>query len=127
MPWRFLPPPLPGEQGLARLLDDVRKSWPTRKIDEARIRFAYNLAPSEIFIGTDDFDGYLAFIFAKSAKVLLECPWEGNAAYVFRQNWMTLSKLSKTELLQFHSAEVDRVIHQDESRWQAKLRSMIQS
>jgi hypothetical protein len=127
MPWRFLPAPEPGIGGLDRFLEHIRNSWPDLRIDEARLRFACDLNPSHICIGSDDFRGYLAFIFESTNNVLLESPMEGNAAYVFRENWKVLSRLSKTELLRLHPTAVGRVIHRLNSDWRARLHSMLKT
>jgi hypothetical protein len=125
LPWRFIPPPEPGESGLSRMLTDIRNCSPTLKIDEARLRFSYGLEPAAIYIGIGEFTGYLAFTFSTTPKVLLECPMEGNAAYVFTREWKTLSRLSKTELLQSHRGDVQRIIHDSNRQWCDKVKQSL--
>ena len=48
-----------------------------------------------------------------------------NAAYIFREDWGILSRLSKTELLNYHSSEVERVIHDPDGHWQFRLRACL--
>jgi hypothetical protein len=127
VPWRLLPAPEPGERGLIRTLDEIRRAFPNLKFEEERLRFAYGLNPVCIYVGQGDFDGYLAFHFSAFNNVLLECPIKGNAAYVFKNDWQKLSKLSKGELLSQHRQEVGRVIHHQYSSWQALLKSLLRS
>jgi hypothetical protein len=126
LPWRLLPAPEPGPKGLERLIKDLQRHCPTLRFNEERLRFPFGLNPMEIYCGTDEFDGYLAFVFRDNQKVLLESPMEGNAAYVFRANWRTLSKFSKSELLQNHLSEVGRVFHRGDFEWKSRLKSMLQ-
>lgn len=111
LPWRFLPPSETGEERVLSALRDFCRRRPELRVDESRLRYAYGLMPEQIFIGEDEFDGYFAFVFARGAKVLLENPIEGNAAYIFGQDWRFLSKLSKAELLVHHREHLIRVIH----------------
>lgn len=128
VPWRLLPSPDPGPGGLERFLALMRRTLvahPGPRIEERRLRFAYGLKPSAIYCGTDEFDGYLAFILPNSSRVLLECPIAGNAAYVFGADWKALSKLSKSELLRSHPEEIGRVVHDSGRLWQWKLSAML--
>jgi hypothetical protein len=124
MPWRFLPPPEPGSTGLGAFIASIRQNLPGIAFEEARLRFAYQLMPQQIFCGTDEFDGYLAFVFEKTRSVLLECPIAGNAAYIFKESWIKLSKCNKTDLLQNHPHQVGRVIHRHHN-WQSEIHAML--
>ena len=95
------------------------------KPDLERLKFAYGLSPHSIYIGLDKFDGYLAFVFAGTKKVLLECPMEGNAAYIFSESWEKLSRLSKTELLSQHSQVVRRVVHRESTNWKREITRLL--
>lgn len=122
VPWRMLPTPLPGEAGLSRLLAEITQACPKLKFDRNRLESAYQLGPRQIYIGSGEFDGYLAFEFNGTDRILLECPVSGNAAYIFRRDWRTLSRLSKTELLRSHSAEVSKVVHTEGGAWQTRIK-----
>src|SRR5690606_5908338 len=108
--------------GLSRMLADLAHTFPHLRMNQQRLSFAYDLKPNRIYYGTGEFDGYLAFQFDWTSSILLECPMEGNAAYIFRDEWRTLSRLSKTQLLQHYRGQVSRVIHQYGSRWQQHIR-----
>jgi len=125
LPWRMLPPPQPGENGLAKMLTDIRTIFPGVRFEEARLEFAYHLGPVHIYVGLGEFEGYLAFLFSQTNRVLLDCPMSGNAAYIFREDWRILSRLSKTELLNYHSPEVERVIHDPDGHWRFRIRACL--
>lgn len=99
--------------------------FPKLTFQEERLRFAYSLNPARIFIGSGEFDGYLAFLFREGAPALLECPMNGNAAYIFREDWRTLSRCSKTDLLRNHASEVGRVQHVAGRSWQSRLKTLL--
>lgn len=122
VPWRILPAPLPGETGLSRLLAEITHACPKLSFDRRRLEAAYRLGPTRIYIGSGEFDGYLAFEFAGTDRILLECPVSGNAAYIFKHEWRTLSKLSRTELLRDHSGEVSKIVHAAGSAWQSRIK-----
>jgi hypothetical protein len=119
LPWRFLPPSETNEERVLSILHDFCHRCPGIRVDESRLRYAYSLKPEQIFIGEDEFDGYFAFVFAGGIKVLLENPIEGNAAYIFGQDWKLLSKLPKSELLAYHHDHLIRVIHS--SGWKSDV------
>jgi hypothetical protein len=114
LPWVLLPPSK-GEPQLQRLLAQVRdfaKRNPTIPIDGGRIPYANSLRPKQVYVGQEHFDGYFVFLFARSSKVLLENPIEGNAAYIIFRNWQHLSTLTKAELLA--RKDCRRIIHSGE-------------
>lgn len=123
LPWALLPQGKRGNQ-LQPLLAHVRefaKRNPGVAVDEDRIRHAYELRPKQVYIGQDHFDGYVVFLFPRTSKVLMEHPIEGNAAYVFSQNWKYLSTLTKTELIARNDSR--RIIHNGE--WKHALRTAL--
>lgn len=122
--WQLLPPPPLGSTGIAKALDELQAACPHIRFDRQRLEFAYLLGPEQIFIGHGEFDGYLAFQFARTERVLLENPVHGNAAYIFRSDWKTLSRLSRSELLNFHKAQVTRVIHAGKD-WRREIKSLL--
>jgi hypothetical protein len=122
LPWRFLPP---GERGVSTIINEIRRlkaHYPHLKYDEERIRYVETLRPSETFVGEDEFDGYFAFVFSTTDHVLLENPEEGNAACIFKQDWMSLSKFSKHELLSGYAHCFDRILHRQGGNWKYRIR-----
>jgi hypothetical protein len=87
-------------------------------IDTSRVSFVLDQRPDRVFVGLDEFDGYLAFVFDKTGKAVMENPLEGNAIYVFGNDWRQLSRLSKTEIM--HSSwNHERIVHT--GSWKARL------
>lgn len=79
-------------------------------VDDSRLRFLWEQKPDTIFCGDDEFEGYLAFIFNRVERAILECPIVGNAIYAMdAKEWKTLSRLSKAELMRMKS--VRRILH----------------
>jgi len=58
--------------------------------------------------------------------VVFENVHYGNAIYVIRGDWESLSKLSRTELLTGHSEAIDRVLHIG-GNWEMKLRNIVKA
>jgi hypothetical protein len=123
--WRFLPSGEGQFTALAAAVAQLKKSYPDLKIDETRLHFAQSLSPTHIFVGEDEFEGYFAFVFDRSTRVLLDNPIEGNAAYIFLREWKELSRHSKTYLLRYHGKEVGRVIHNDTGLWKARVKHLL--
>lgn len=123
--WRFLPAGQSDVSALVAEIRALRQRFPHLRYDEERMLYAQTLDPSHIFVGEDDFDGYFAFVFEHTKHVLLENPQEGNAAYVFRQDWMALSRLSKRELLEQYRDLVQRVPHRNTGNWKWYIRQAL--
>jgi hypothetical protein len=83
---------------------------------------AVNLSPFEIVRGESEFNEYLCFRFRNNNKVLLESPYEGNAAYVLRGDWELLSRKTKYELLNIYSEFCDRIIHGQSGNWKYEIK-----
>lgn len=105
-------------EGIMRYLAGVRSCPRGLGIDTSRISFVLDQHPDRIFIGLDEFDGYLAFIFEASGKTIMENPREGNAIYIFENDWKELSKLSKTEIARSR-CNYKRIVHT--GKWQERL------
>lgn len=114
--WSILPPgcwPKSSEDVRAVLREKIDKIY-----HPERILYAQSLRPVQVWRGLgDDFDRYLAFEFETTESVLLESPDEGNAAYVLKKNWKRLSRMTKGELICFHSADMERIIHRHDCDW----------
>ena len=126
LPWKLLPASLEGAfsqivnhyQGSERHLPQIRY-----EID--RLHKVYGLNADEIYIGAEEFEGYVVFYFSRSQTAVLECPLHGNAIYVFQRKWQALSQLSKAALLSQHNDSVKRIIHS--GNWFSRLEWLINS
>jgi hypothetical protein len=121
--WRLLPP---GANCFASILEhyeQLSKYRPDIAYDLDRLHKAYSLKPDDIYIGVDEFQGYVIFYFRNSGTAVLDCPITGNAIYVFGDNWKNLARLTKAELLNGRRSELDRIIHR--GSWFRRLRATV--
>jgi hypothetical protein len=124
--WELLPE---GERLGAEVNSYIQKTqhkYKSRRLDESRIRNIMKLAPVRCAAGKEEFDGYMAFFFEGCSNAVLECAWEGNAIYIFPVNkWSSLSKLTKSELIESHQRELTRIIHDPNELWFRRLKRMV--
>ena len=107
-------------------IQKTQHKYKSRRIDESRIRNIMKLSPVRCAAGKEEFDGYMAFFFEGCANAVLECAWEGNAIYIFPENkWSSLSKLTKSELIESHQSELTRIIHDPNKLWFSRLKRMV--
>ena len=119
--WKFLPK---GHWTFADLIAQIprlRIKFPQLEWEEERLLFVRTFMPVECYVGSHEFDGYFAFTFSNTEKVLLENPIRGNAAYIIARNWKSLCQLTKSELLSQYRKDVDRVIHKGDWRYRLKI------
>jgi hypothetical protein len=82
--WEILPRGLSGKTALTKFLNKSGIKE-VSGFDNERLDFAFQLNPSAVYVGRNEFNGYFVFVFHGTRKVLLENPFYGNAAYVFRK------------------------------------------
>lgn len=119
--WKLLPP---GKAPFSKIIERFRhlsRENTGAVYDMDRLDRIYSLKPSETFMGIDEFQGYVAFRFG--TKTALDCPIIGNAIYVFGENWKTLSRLTKSELLTGRRRDVERIVHKGD--WFARLKASL--
>ena len=71
---------------------------PDMRYDLTRLAQIVQLKPDRCYIAKGRLVGYIAFYFAACQTAVLEHPVEGNAIYILRGNWETLSRYSKADL-----------------------------
>lgn len=121
VPWTLLEPKPTLWERLESHYSQLR-SVRREEYDVERLRFLYELSPTELYAGRAEFEGYVVFCFAKVGRAVLECPKVGNAIYCMAvDDWKTLSQMSKTELLSYHRSAFSRIIHTDQWRYEVKL------
>ncbi|EOU1112121.1 MAG: hypothetical protein E6623_01215 [Clostridium perfringens] len=120
--WEILPP---GESSLnlikALLNNKSNKSNSSQDTSE-RMLFFKKLGVKKYIRGTNSFNSYIGAIFDNDV-VLLENSSYGNAAYILKSDWQTLSKLSRTELLSNYSDDIIRIPHN--KNWKNNLKSAL--
>ena len=106
--WELLPP---GHFDIDRVITDKEKlTSHQQEVLFERYEFLKGLKPKTWIKGTNKFTQYFGAIMENDV-VVLENTHSGNAVYVFYQNWESLSKLSRTELIRMNSSDVKRIRH----------------
>lgn len=93
-----------------------------QKVVRKCVKTITSFVPEFVAVGKGGFSSYLVFGFPEKNLYLLESEREGNATYVFRENWENLSKLTKREILSDELHE-DRIIHSEE--WESRVRWLL--
>lgn len=121
--WKLLPK---GKQRFKKLVEHFerisKQQIPTR-FDMDRLHKVHSLRPDDVFAGIDQFEGYVVFYFVSAETAVLDCPVTGNAIYVFGKKWKSLSRLTKTALLNDQRRDVTRIVHH--GAWFSKLKSLV--
>lgn len=118
--WDILPPgEYPWErvqQRVERTIKRVKKG----KQPVVRHRFDTIRKYEQDFVaeGRAGFTGYYIFGFEDRNLFICECAYYGNATYVFGQDWETLSKMTKAEILNEDLQEA-RIVHRE--GWEDRL------
>jgi len=116
--WKLLPKGEQLTQSINDYLHAAKGRYPVKKLDSKRITEILTLNPLKAYIGNNEFDEYIVFIFNNSPYAVLECPWLGNAIYLLKKDkWPNLSKLPKSALLNNQSKHARRIIHDPEGNW----------
>jgi hypothetical protein len=119
--WRILPSGTWTRESILSHYSKIQRQFPHVQFDLARLDQMFALRPSSLYVGIDEFDGYIVFAFSGTKKVVLECPVYGNAIYVIRDNWESLSKLSKSDLQLQFADSAQRIVHAGD--WFPRLRA----
>lgn len=122
--WKVLPPgPYPFARAKSELADFIGKlPEEHRHVVQERVKGITQHTPDFIALGVGGFSDYMVFGFPRKDVYILESPALGNATYVFKGDWESLSMRSKKEILDGSLHEA-RVIHN--SRWNAGIRQVI--
>ena len=122
--WKLLPT---GEMTFNQLREYIEEisRYSENEFDAEKIEKIFSLNADKIYCGNDDFDGYLVFYFEKIKIAVLDCPRKGNAIYIFGEDWKKLSRLSKFELLNYHTEKTERIIHRGD--WFERLETLLKT
>ncbi len=122
--WTVLPPGVRPWQTLEAQIKAVMGD-----IDSDRNKvFRNNLAiinqygPEFAAAGKAGFNGYVIFGFPARNLYVCESVYNYNATYVFQDNWLSLSQMTKSEILDHH-LQKERVIHQP--GWHDRIKSLL--
>lgn len=122
--WRILPP---GRYLWPQLRDHVmgmieRTGKRKQEIIQYRLEAINSYGPDFRAIGEGGFRGYIVFGFPNNRLYCFESMYTGNATYVFSDDWIALSKLTKAEILNEHLHK-DRIIHV--AGWAEKIHTLL--
>ncbi|MCB0747555.1 MAG: hypothetical protein KDC90_08830 [Ignavibacteriae bacterium] len=112
--WELLPP---GNYPWNVLRNNVQRAIGNvgvnrRRIIESRLETISNHNPDFVAVGNAGFRGYIVFGFPNKTFYILESIHQGNATYIFGQNWQQLSQLTKEQILN-QNLHQQRIIHRD--------------
>jgi hypothetical protein len=96
-----------------------------RNIDEGRLRAMRSLNPCKCYVGTDSWLGYVVFEFLWSGRVVLECPFEGNAIYVLWGDWKRMVTHTKRYIWRHFPENYSRIVHRGKGGWLAQTRGAL--
>ena len=110
--WKILPT---GKRTWKQLRPDVAELIKKAKggnqpVIEHRLERINKYGPEFVAIGLAGFAGYVVFGFPARKLFVFESIYSGNATYVFGEDWESLSKLTKMQILD-HNLQKGRVIH----------------
>jgi hypothetical protein len=122
--WHILPPGRhPFSEINAYFLKIASSESFSGDIDNSRLQAIYELHPTAVYGGEQEFSGYVVFYFDRKKVAVLENPFIGNAIYVIQGDWKSLSKLSKSDLLAKYPNRVIRIIHSGD--WINRLKTIL--
>ncbi len=106
--WEILPP---GEGSLNKIISGIGPRTPEiREKLIGRYKLLNKLNPIAYISGTCGFRRYFGALFTHNLVVFENLEF-GNAIYVMFEDWASLSKLSRLELLSSHRQGFERIVH----------------
>jgi hypothetical protein len=123
--WRVLPPgPMPWDQ-LHKKIEPLIKVAPkgNQPVIEYRLETISDHKPDFTAIGEAGFNGYIILGFNSRKIFICESLYYGNATYIFNEQWETLSRKTKAEIIG-KNLQKDRIIHRGEG-WEDKINNWI--
>ena len=124
--WRLLPKgKYPWERLKGEVAPIIEKAKPSqRPVLAGRLKIITEAEPDFVAIGEGGFSGYLVFGFPKKKLYILESLYYGNATYVLDEDWETLSKMSKGEIIG-NALQKERIVHL--AGWDIEIRRVLNS
>lgn len=119
--WEILPK---GEQIWESFNTQTREKLSSSEQILVKDRFDYinSFNPNIIRQGVGGYTGYLVFEFADKNLFIFDSIIYGEAMYVFKDDWINVSKLTKSEIIQNKLAE-ERIVHN--KYWKTKLKKFL--
>jgi len=122
--WEILPPGrYPWDRLQEHVLEVIHDAPEgNRVLIEDRLETINLYEPEFHVVGKVGFRGYVVFGYPEKRLYVFENACTGNATYVFGENWETLSKLTKTQILD-ENLQLARLIHR--KGWHASIRELL--
>lgn len=122
--WEILPRGRRPWDELKRELAPIVDSAPegNQPIIRHRLEVVNRYEPDFVAVGRAGFRGYLVFGYPEKDLYVLESAYTGNATYVFGEDWESLSKLTKAEILSDDLQE-ERLIHRE--GWEQRVATLL--
>jgi len=119
--WELLPR---GEASFIKITDHFKKQPGTPRLAVMQDRYSVidGLHPGAVIIGEGEFSRYFGFKFREDLIVLENLDY-GNALYVMYEDWLSLSKRCRIDLLSDPNAQYDRIVHR--SGWENNLKAIL--
>ncbi|MBG6084448.1 hypothetical protein [Zhihengliuella flava] len=119
--WELLPR---GEANFIKVLKHLKRSpgSPRLKTMQNRFEAVERFHPGAVIVGVGEFSHYFGFKFREDLVVLENLDY-GNALYVMYEDWTTLSRRSRIDLLSNPEAGYDRIIHKE--GWENRLKAVL--
>lgn len=99
--------------------------WCERELEEWRLVEMNSMRPSKYYEGEKQWNDYVAFEFARSPRVVLECPRKGNATYILWDDWKNMITHSKGDLRDLFPHQFLRIIHRNKDDWRRKIKKAL--
>lgn len=126
--WTILPPgrrPWASQKKLLQPLLDLVTDKRTNPVLQSRLEDVNSLGAEFTATGNQGFSGYVVFGFPSKNIYILESAFYGNAIYIFNEDWETLSKKTKAEILNTN-LQLDRITHSGQkTNWLSKLGDLL--
>lgn len=114
---------LPWEERKERFREIVEKSKKAKQmVIWERLETIAELKPDFEAMGQNGFSGYVVFGFSEKGLYVFESANLGNATYIVKGDWKSISKMSKTEILQNNLHEF-RLVHRND--WKRKISKVL--
>ena len=123
--WKILPPGVEADHEIMEYFRDYATRRHAVTFDFSRIEALLSLKPSHHYIGIDEWDGYVVYLFENTDTAILDCPVYGNAIYILTHDWKTLSRMSKSRILSLGCENVGRIIHSGD--WLLRVRYAVEA
>jgi hypothetical protein len=121
--WKILPEGEYPWKRLAIVAGDIESPRSGKaKIQEHCINAILKYKPAELIYGTGGFRGYLIFRFPDKNIFVMENVMYGNATYVFENDWLQFSQLTKAEIIN-NQLQKDRIEHR--GGWEGKIDKLL--